>query len=101
MLFIGRDHRRSVAKALRPVRSGCEEIGLRGEVHLKMFAQHMVKDHQKDIGYYQKAAKKLDAAGQYAQGTLPTLQKHLENARALQKQKTSALRRGVQSKRKP
>jgi putative membrane protein len=56
----------------------------------KMFAEHMVKDHKKDIGAYQKAAKAKDAAGQYAGNTLPTLQKHLETAQSIQKQKTSA-----------
>jgi len=52
----------------------------------KAFAQHMVSDHRKDISAYQKAAKKQDAVGQYAQNTLPTLQKHFENAQSLQKQ---------------
>jgi len=47
------------------------------------FARHMVKDHQKDIAAYRKAAKKQDAAGQYAQSTLPTLEKHLQDARQL------------------
>ena len=56
----------------------------------KDYVQHMVKDHKKDISSYQKAAKKEDAVGKYAQGTLPTLQKHLKAAQDLQKQKTSA-----------
>jgi len=55
----------------------------------KMFSQHMVQDHKKDIAAYQKAAKKQDAAGQYAQQSLPTLQEHLKTAQGLQKQKTS------------
>jgi putative membrane protein len=55
----------------------------------KMFAQHMVADHKKDIAKYKAASKKQDAAGQYAQGALPTLQKHLEEAEKLAKQKTS------------
>jgi len=63
---------------------------MNGAAFDKMFAQHMVQDHRKDIKDYEKAAKKQDAAGQYAQGTLPALQKHLENAQSLQKQKTSA-----------
>jgi putative membrane protein len=54
----------------------------------RAFAQHMVMDHKKDIAAYQKASKKRDAAGQYAQSTLPTLRKHLENAQSLQKQTT-------------
>lgn len=56
----------------------------------RMFSQHMVKDHKKDISAYQKAAKKQDAAGKYAQETLPVLQKHLEASQNLQKQKSSA-----------
>jgi putative membrane protein len=63
---------------------------MNGAAFDKMFAQHMVQDHRKDIKAYGKAAKKQDAAGQYAQETLPTLQKHLENAQSLQKQKTTA-----------
>jgi putative membrane protein len=46
----------------------------------------MVADHKKDIAAYQKASKAKDAAGQYAQSTLPTLQKHLETAQSVQKQ---------------
>jgi putative membrane protein len=55
----------------------------------KMFGQYMVKDHKKDISAYQKASKRRDDAGKYAQDTLPTLQKHLRAAQDLQKQKTS------------
>jgi putative membrane protein len=43
----------------------------------KMFADHMVTDHKKDIAEYEKAAKAKDAAGQYAGNALPTLKKHL------------------------
>ena len=62
---------------------------MKGAAFDKMFAQHMVLDHRKDIKAYEKAAKKQDAAGQYAQGTLATLKTHLENAQALQTQKSS------------
>jgi putative membrane protein len=55
----------------------------------RMFGQHMVKDHKKGIAAYKKASKKQDSIGKYAQDTLPTLQKHLEGAQNLQKQKTS------------
>src|SRR5215210_8308350 len=55
----------------------------------KAFAEHMVKDHKKDIAAYQKASKKQDAAGRYSQQTLPTLQKHLETAQSIQKQVSS------------
>jgi putative membrane protein len=49
------------------------------------FAKHMVADHKKDIRDYDKQSKKNDAAGQYAQQTLPTLRKHLETSQSLGK----------------
>jgi len=49
----------------------------------KMFATHMVADHQKDIAEYKKAAKNKDAAGEYAAGQIDTLQKHLDAAKSL------------------
>ena len=53
------------------------------------FAHHMVADHRKDIAAYQKESKKTDAVGQYAKDTLPTLQKHLDAAQALEKNKSA------------
>ena len=49
----------------------------------KMFATHMVADHQKDIAEYKKASKIKDAAGEYAAGQIDTLQKHLDTAKSL------------------
>jgi putative membrane protein len=49
----------------------------------KMFAKHMISDHQKDIADYTKAAKNKDASGEYAAGQIDTLQKHLEAAKSL------------------
>jgi putative membrane protein len=49
----------------------------------KMFAAHMVVDHQKDIAEYKKVAKMKDAAGEYASGQIDTLQKHLDTAKSL------------------
>ncbi|MBR0908247.1 DUF4142 domain-containing protein [Bradyrhizobium liaoningense] len=49
----------------------------------KMFATHMVADHQKDIAEYKKASKSRDAAGEYASGQIDTLQKHLDTAKSL------------------
>src|SRR4051812_527205 len=60
---------------------------MKGPAFDKMFAQHMVADHKKDIAAYQKESKKKDAAGTYAADALPTLQKHLETAQSLQKAK--------------
>ena len=62
---------------------------MNGAAFDRMFAEHMVKDHKKDISEYQKAAKARDAAGQYADGALPTLRKHLDTAQSLQKHKSS------------
>ena len=63
---------------------------MNGAAFDKMFAEHMVKDHKKDIAAYEKAAKAKDAAGQYANELLPTLRKHLDTAQSIQKQRTSA-----------
>jgi putative membrane protein len=60
---------------------------LKGDSFDRMFGQHMVADHKKDIAAYQKATKKKDAAGQYAQESIPTLQKHLEAAQSLGKKR--------------
>ena len=49
----------------------------------KMFATHMVADHQKDIAEYKKASKMKDAAGEYASGQIDILQKHLDSAKSL------------------
>jgi putative membrane protein len=49
----------------------------------RTFAKDMVKDHQEDIQKFQKEANKADAAGTYAKDTLPTLQKHLQQAQQL------------------
>ena len=49
----------------------------------KMFASHMVSDHQKDIAEYKKEAKMKDAGGEYASGQIDTLQKHLKSAKSL------------------
>lgn len=54
------------------------------------FSHHMVADHEKDIGEYKKAAKELDAAGEYAKGQIDVLQKHLDTAKSLQSTKSSS-----------
>jgi putative membrane protein len=59
---------------------------LSGDTFDKSFANTMVSDHQKDIKEYQKASGKNDAVGEYAKKTLPTLQKHLQEAQQLQAQ---------------
>jgi putative membrane protein len=54
------------------------------------FAMHMIADHQRDISAYKKAAKKADAAGEYAKGEIDVLQKHLDTAKSLSSRKTSS-----------
>ena len=54
-----------------------------GSAFDKMFATHMVADHQKDIAEYMKASKLKDAAGEYAAGQIDTLRKHLDSAKSL------------------
>jgi putative membrane protein len=50
------------------------------------FAKSMVSDHQSDIKEYQQQAQKSDPAGDFAKETLPTLQKHLDQAQKLEQQ---------------
>lgn len=59
---------------------------LSGAAFDRSFANSMVSDHKSDIKTYQKEASKTDAAAEYAKQTLPDLQKHLQQAQALQAQ---------------
>jgi putative membrane protein len=52
----------------------------------RQFAQDMVTDHKQDIGKFQKEAKSKGALGDFAQQTIPTLQKHLQTAESLTSQ---------------
>ncbi len=54
------------------------------------FAKAMVKDHQEDIKEFEKESSKNDPAGQLAKESLPTLQKHLQQAQQLTAQKQSS-----------
>jgi putative membrane protein len=66
-----------------------EMAKLKGPDFDKKFAEHMVMDHKKDIEKYQTAGRQQDAAGKYATESLPTLQKHLQTAEAIQKDTVS------------
>jgi putative membrane protein len=60
--------------------------GLSGAAFDKAFVDAAVEDHQKDIAKYEQQAKSSDAqTAQLAQQTLPTLRKHLDTAKSLQK----------------
>lgn len=50
----------------------------------RQFAKDMVQDHKKDISKYQAEAKKQGPTAQFAQQTLPTLQKHLQMAESIE-----------------
>ena len=73
-----------------PTGSGLMEKGtylklkvLSGDTFDRSFANSMVSDHKADIKEFQKESSKTDAAGQFAKQTLPTLQKHLQQAQQL------------------
>jgi putative membrane protein len=63
---------------------------LNGAAFDRMFARHMVDDHQKDLAGYKKGAKQKDAAGEYASGEIDTLQKHLDTAKGLHTDKSAS-----------
>jgi len=46
----------------------------------RQFARDMVADHKKDIAKYEKEAKGKSSLAQFAQQTVPVLQKHLQMA---------------------
>jgi putative membrane protein len=54
----------------------------------KMFASHMVSDHEKDIAEYKKESRMKNAAGEYAAAEIPTLEKHLDAAKSLSSSKS-------------
>jgi len=59
--------------------------GLSGDRFDRAFAQAMVRDHQEDIKKYQKEAAAKSPLSDFAQQTIPALQKHLDMAKSLGK----------------
>ena len=55
----------------------------------RQFAQEMVTDHKQDIGKFEKQAKSKGPLADFAQQTIPTLQKHLQTAESLSGQQHS------------
>ena len=55
----------------------------------RQFAQDMVKDHKEAISTFGKEAKSKGPLADFAQQTVPTLQKHLRTAESLTGQKSS------------
>jgi len=62
---------------------------LSGTAFDKQFAAAMVKDHKEDIAKFKKAAKEKNPVGEFADKTVPTLEKHLQTAEALTSSKQS------------
>jgi putative membrane protein len=56
---------------------------LSGAAFDRGFKQAMVKDHEEDIAKYKKEAKSKGPLAEFAQQTVPTLEKHLQHAQAL------------------
>lgn len=59
--------------------------GLSGAEFDRMYVEHMVKDHEKDIKEFEKAANKGKdtEVKNFAQQTLPKLREHLQTAQSL------------------
>ncbi len=49
----------------------------------QQFAQDAISDHKQDISKFEKEAKSTGPLADFAQQTLPTLQKHLQTAQSL------------------
>jgi putative membrane protein len=64
---------------------------LSGPAFDRQFATEMVQDHKQDISKFQQETKKQnDPVGDFARQTLPTLQKHLQQAEALTNKKSTS-----------
>lgn len=58
---------------------------LSGRQFDRAFVKDMIKDHRKDIAEFRKEAKVSGPAADYAKASLPTLERHLHLAEALEK----------------
>jgi putative membrane protein len=63
---------------------------LSGEEFDREFAKAMVKGHKEAIGKFEAASKGDDDVAKFAQETLPTLQKHLEQAQLIAGKQTAS-----------
>ena len=63
--------------------------GLSGNRFDKAFALAMIRDHEKDIKKYEKEAAAKSPLSDFAQQTVPVLQKHLDMAKSLSSGKGS------------
>ena len=64
---------------------------LSGAAFDREFAKEMVQDHKQDIRKFQQESKKQnDPVGDFANQTLPVLQKHLQQAEALTNNKSTS-----------
>jgi putative membrane protein len=63
---------------------------LSGTAFDRHFASMMVADHKKDVQAFKREAKNKDQVAQFANETLPTLQKHLDAAEKLEHSNTAS-----------
>ena len=57
----------------------------------RTFAREMVADHKKDVAEFKRESqKKNDPVADFAKQTLPTLQKHLDDAEKLEKSNSAS-----------
>jgi putative membrane protein len=66
---------------------------LSGSAFDKEFKQAMIKDHNEDIAKYRRQATSKGSLGEFAQETIPTLEKHLKQAHSLGRQAPTTGRR--------
>jgi putative membrane protein len=71
-------------------KTGEDLANLSGEQFDRQFAEAMVKGHKAAIGKFEAASKGDDDVAKYAEETLPTLQKHLDQAQLLATKKTTS-----------
>lgn len=62
---------------------------LSGSQFDRQFAQAMVSDHKEDLTKYKKEARSKGPVGDFAQQTIPTLEKHLKTAEDLARHRSS------------
>jgi putative membrane protein len=56
----------------------------------RQFAQDMIQDHKEALGKFQKEARSRGPLADFAEQTVPTLQKHLQTAQSLAENKSSS-----------
>jgi putative membrane protein len=85
LMQIAKDKQLMAPHALKPeAQAAYDRLSkLSGEQFDHAYMQHMVEDHQKDVALFKKQSQSASdpQVKQFASSTLPTLQKHLQDAR--------------------